>query len=427
MKITIENIGVLGKISVELAGITVIAGENDSGKSTIGKIFFALVHAFSNYPVLLQQERKESIRRQIERIFFELRRNFDLSQFPQIRESFSPPLLIRRIELLDEAALLDMSMMLNTLKEASPDKATVLKLAQDRLDKLRDYVRIEISDKDAIANSIFKALQSEFGGEIVNKSQTNNAKITLSDGETNIFDVTLSDSGIIDFHGGENMGLEDATFVEGPAVIQFNNAMSGYSPLGESNRTSSGSIPFHTLDLSQKLRNGKFGLFNLDNSNSNLNLGNIYKGKVYFDDEEKSFFLRKGNYRVSSDNIASGVKALGLIDMLISGGYVGERMLLILDEPETNLHPKWQIEYAKVLCELASRGATILVTTHSPYMLEALKGFVGKFNAKANFYLASKSEDNEINYVDTTTNISPIIRVLSDPLSKLIDDISDEF
>jgi predicted ATPase len=34
MKLTIKNIGVIKEANIELSGLTVIAGENDSGKST---------------------------------------------------------------------------------------------------------------------------------------------------------------------------------------------------------------------------------------------------------------------------------------------------------------------------------------------------------------------------------------------------------
>lgn len=427
MKLTIENIGAIKRTSIELADLTVIAGENDSGKSTIGKVFFALIQAFSSYPILLQNERREKIRREIERIFFDLRRNFDIAQYPEIRVAFSPSRVLKRIEALDEENLFfEMSMVLRNLEESTPGhKKILIQRLQERLDKLKNYIKIESSENDAISSSIFKALQSEFSGEIVNKSQSNWAQISLIDGETTIFELTLNDEGIIEFIGGDSIGFEDATFVDGPAVIQYHNAMSGYNPLGES-QFFSGSMPFHTLDLSQKLRVGKLGLFSLDMSNS-FNLGNTYKGKMYFDTEKKNFFLDKGNYSVSANNIASGVKSMGVLDMLIEMGYVRDGTLLILDEPETNLHPKWQIEYAKIICKLASQGAKILITTHSPYMVEALKGFIDKSGAQGNFYLAGRSQDNEIEYINATLNISPIIRVLSEPLASLLDEISDGF
>ncbi len=40
MKIELENIGALKKANVKIDGLTVIAGENDTGKSTLGKALY---------------------------------------------------------------------------------------------------------------------------------------------------------------------------------------------------------------------------------------------------------------------------------------------------------------------------------------------------------------------------------------------------
>ena len=43
MRIEIKNVGQIEKAVIDLEGITVIAGENNTGKSTIGKTVFALL------------------------------------------------------------------------------------------------------------------------------------------------------------------------------------------------------------------------------------------------------------------------------------------------------------------------------------------------------------------------------------------------
>ena len=42
MKLSIKNVGKLKEADVEINGITVIAGENNTGKSTIGKVLFSI-------------------------------------------------------------------------------------------------------------------------------------------------------------------------------------------------------------------------------------------------------------------------------------------------------------------------------------------------------------------------------------------------
>jgi predicted ATPase len=45
MEITIKHIGRLPKANIILDGLTVIAGENDTGKSTVGKVLFSIIKA----------------------------------------------------------------------------------------------------------------------------------------------------------------------------------------------------------------------------------------------------------------------------------------------------------------------------------------------------------------------------------------------
>jgi predicted ATPase len=45
MEISIKNIGSLPKAKIIFEGLTVIAGENDTGKSTIGKLLFSIIKA----------------------------------------------------------------------------------------------------------------------------------------------------------------------------------------------------------------------------------------------------------------------------------------------------------------------------------------------------------------------------------------------
>ena len=46
MKLKIKNVGILSKVDLEINGITVIAGENDTGKSTISKSLYAIFNGF---------------------------------------------------------------------------------------------------------------------------------------------------------------------------------------------------------------------------------------------------------------------------------------------------------------------------------------------------------------------------------------------
>ena len=48
MKLKIKNIGKIEQADIEIKGITVIAGLNNTGKSTVSRSLFAMFHSFSN-------------------------------------------------------------------------------------------------------------------------------------------------------------------------------------------------------------------------------------------------------------------------------------------------------------------------------------------------------------------------------------------
>ncbi len=61
MELTLKNIGKVRTASIALDGITVIAGENNTGKSTVGRALFSIFNSFSNLDKKIRAQRLESI------------------------------------------------------------------------------------------------------------------------------------------------------------------------------------------------------------------------------------------------------------------------------------------------------------------------------------------------------------------------------
>ena len=76
MRLYLKNIGMLKEADVKLDGLTVIAGENDTGKSTVGKVIFSIVKAMQNYEDELEENLEKKLIVPIERLYFNLRRYF---------------------------------------------------------------------------------------------------------------------------------------------------------------------------------------------------------------------------------------------------------------------------------------------------------------------------------------------------------------
>jgi predicted ATPase len=115
-------------------------------------------------------------------------------------------------------------------------------------------------------------------------------------------------------------------------------------------------------------------------------------------------------------NVASGIKSFGILQMLLSTHFLDERTLIVLDEPEVHLHPNWQLKYAEIITLLVKNNINILVTTHSPYMIEALERYAEKYDIedKTNFYLA---KDGMIKSDDNNQILSKVFETLSQPYS----------
>ena len=65
MKLKLKNVGKIERAEIELQGITVIAGENNTGKSTIGKVLFCIFDSFYRINEQIKMERRNSISRAI--------------------------------------------------------------------------------------------------------------------------------------------------------------------------------------------------------------------------------------------------------------------------------------------------------------------------------------------------------------------------
>ncbi len=70
-------------------------------------------------------------------------------------------------------------------------------------------------------------------------------------------------------------------------------------------------------------------------------------------------------------NASSSIKQLAPL-LLYLRYRAGENDLLIIDEPEMNLHPESQAKLLEALAMLVNHGVNVLLTTHSPYLMAHL-------------------------------------------------------
>jgi len=171
---------------------------------------------------------------------------------------------------------------------------------------------------------------------------------------------------------------------------------------------------------------------------SKKNINPIYKkiekvinGKVFYDKTKDEILYEKfslENKLFKMEKTSNGIKMFGFLQILLLNETIKEGSILILDEPEVHLHPKWQLKYAEFIVELVKSGVKVLVNSHSPYMIEALKRYsdLKKIEEKTNFYLA---EDGYIQQIEDSNSktLVEIYEKLSEPYDVFEQMESDRF
>jgi predicted ATPase len=202
----------------------------------------------------------------------------------------------------------------------------------------------------------------------------------------------------------------DAIFIETPLVWNFTDFFRDVA-LVESQMNIKLNYPYLMKDLNFKLhiKSSKDGLDIKDR------LTHLMGGEFKKDDKDNFYFDKQGK-RVELVNTATGIKMFAIFQLLSQNGYLNKDTILVLDEPEVHLHPKWQLEMAKIIVELVKNGVKVLITSHSPYMIEALQRYseLEKLEDKTNFYLASDGYIKQANNNNADT-LEKIFEKLSEP------------
>lgn len=113
-------------------------------------------------------------------------------------------------------------------------------------------------------------------------------------------------------------------------------------------------------------------------------------------------------------NTSSGIKQIGIIELLLSKDKLKPNSFLIIDEPEVNLHPDWQFKFAEILVLLAKEAdIKVYINSHSPMFIEAMDAFIEYYDMEndVNYYLTNKSEENENKYDFNKINSNELYKI----------------
>lgn len=414
MRLYLKNIGMIKEANVDINGLTVIAGENDTGKSTVGKCLFSLIKTTEMCRgSFFYAVRNRQILNNIDNF-----KNFldFLSENKQEYDESANKINILRDEI---AQILENKNQSNFNKENEIKKIfDKINFSSNEINK--HFLRLK-SDilkffdktyKDTFKIGTFQKIISYlFDGEITNKNEIN-AKIeltTLAKKTTIIF----KNNEITNFYDGGKF-FSDATYIDSPVIFQLIDL------LNEEEIASKEYIPT-IKDLKRKLSGLSFNPrdFELEKSFDLLieKISQIIKGEIIV--KNGKFEFKRGNLTYSIKNTATGIKSFGILMMLLKKRWLLKNSILILDEPEVHLHPKWQLLYAKIIVEMVKQNHfSIVVNSHSPYMIEALKKYSEFYELEnIDFYLAENEKIFKIRNSNALT-LEKIFEKLSAPFDE---------
>ncbi|MGJ0323114.1 AAA family ATPase [Aliarcobacter cryaerophilus] len=415
MQIKLKNIGMLKEAELSLNSLTLIAGENDNGKSTVGKVVFCIIKAINRYKEDLQESKEHKLNEKFNNLFFFIRNL--LVHNPILKNTDDIYFLIEDESDIDEK-LLNLDRLIALFKNNTQiDEKTIQKI-EKTLEEIYTIRNEPENINKYIESALNKVFISEFDSSILLDGEEE-GEITLLENKLELIKIKVTkENKIFLLSDIEPIQIKDATFIESPLILNNHDLLiksqSGLN-LNKRNIERLG-IPYttlHTKDLFDKLKKISFSLFFDDDFEENIlrEIQQIIDGNIIYDNQKRDFIYSKGQKNISIKNTASGIKSFGILQLLLLNGVLNKNSILILDEPENHLHPIWQLKYAKLLVTFAKNGITTLIASHSPYMIEALKRYsdIEDLSEVTNFYLA---EDSIILPKD---RLSDIFRTLEEP------------
>lgn len=425
MKLSLRNVNKIRRADVELNGLTVIVGENDSGKSTVGRILFTIIKSLVHTNVNDQKRTDDLVKKYVNSFYKRLSKgelsivgiSGNQNPFPKLATDF-----IREIK---EAVSID-----EYIKERCKDVDSLSSSPRSKSLMKDDLNRILIcmthdNDRAASLHTVFQFVaESEF----LNQLGVNNDNLEISlydEVDKKIFSHRIigseAETGCRD---GEP--LSDVVYVESPLYMHLLELLKRTQVYTETENKQwflSPMVPYHIKDFADKLNTARTDTMNLFPQNDyDFKPSEIVGGEFEYDKKKKSLVFKKDGMELYPLNVASGIKIFGVLQILLDSGYISAECPLVWDEPENHLHPAWQVEFAKILVQLSKSGVPVLITTHSPYFLQAVRYFsaLEGIEEYVSYYSAESVEGNMVDMVDVKNSLNNVFLKLADPLNKIM-------
>ena len=415
MKLKIENFAKIKSAELEFNGLTVIAGNNNTGKSTVGKILFSLFTVFREAAEIVAEQRKWAANRVVNKAIDDYLEEYEEDRktrtiFERAALSFRP-----RTAIFGDFEELQQEVR-DYIKTETGKKHEGDGRLFSRIKKDIDIIH-SIPEIDLIGAYAFNYFSQIFYQQILplRTGRSKEAVVSLVLRGKSICCTFLNDECKIE---KSNIKVQNqAVYIDNPFVVDS---------LLQRERNIYTSTEEHLLNLLRKEKDVKRvvdeELLRNDMKMIQETLAKVVSGDIIHSNR-REWKLRMADMTddLNVGNLSTGIKSFVLIKRLLENGTLHNRDVLILDEPEIHLHPEWQLIYAQLIILLQKYfDMTILLTTHSPYFLNAIEVYSVKYGVanKCKYYLAENKE-GMAEFSDVTSNTDQIYKLMLTPFELL--------
>lgn len=416
MLLTLKNIGKLTAAEIYLNGITVITGENDSGKSTVGKALFSFINSLYRVEEKILEERERSV---LGSLFGALMNKGGSTDLDTGTNSLTRDIIKDRSRYLDHDG--DLYKVAKEIIQQQIGNHDLLKDEQ-AISRAVEQIKesLEITDDDILGLILQRYLDKEFHGQICSFDVNDTSELILQAGNRQV-SATLKNDRVEHIANTDGISLwTDAIYIDDPFVLDgiirtaFFKENSPYSG--------------HRLELVGKILSEDNVSNQVDYIVREKNLARTWSLLARVCDGTISREFTRLVYRPKGstntfkvDNLSTGLKTFVVLKILLENGSIRQYGTLILDEPEIHLHPEWQLVLAELVVLLhKDLGINILLNTHSPYFLRAIQVYSAKHLTadRCSYYFAEVKEARAV-VRDVSNSIDEIYAKLAAPLQQL--------
>lgn len=429
MILSIQNINKVQEAQIKLNGLTVIAGENGSGKSTIGKMLFSVVQVLKSTQEKSLSKSDNLLDKHIQALYTRIK-SIQKLRIQSIYNTLPREYQIKKMLIDGEITISQLhegvTSFIDQIGDITP--RTKANIEKD-LKSIERIIEMRSNRAAVQASSIQSLIESEFMNSACSVgTDMSNVLFDLSDTDGSSLSFSIENNIVKEVNCRGREYLEDATYVESPLYLHMietlRYSMQYVEIEGPRVYARSGMIPTHIKDFVNKMAYAKAVSDNSLNENKEFisHVEKIMKGSFQFNKDTNRLNYVSDGHSFSPINTASGTKSFGVLQLLLQSEIIGPNKVLIWDEPENHLHPEWQVHFADVILQLVQAGIPIVISTHSPYFLQAIRYFSAKYGAEKNvdYYFAEIGETGLSKINEVTDNLNLVFSKLAEPLHHIM-------